>query len=157
MEPSPWYRDRDLPLDYYLILPHASEARVLLVRDGHAWTLPRFTPDVTDFRRVHHINNHAKELYGFDAAVQRCVAHRYDRDRRQQYRVYALENLSPAPHLPAGGQWVNGTELDRMEVAIPEHRELIRRWLQEAETQAVPELRSPWSRTGWFAEASGWI
>ena len=34
MNPSPWHRDRDLPLDYYLMLPHASAAKVLLVRDG---------------------------------------------------------------------------------------------------------------------------
>ena len=53
-------------------------ARVLLVPDGASWTLPHFTPAVTDFRRVRHINEHMREQYGLESVVQRCVAHRYD-------------------------------------------------------------------------------
>jgi len=53
---SPFSRDRDRPLEYYVMVLHASEARVLLVPEGAGWTLPHFTPAVTDFRWVRHIN-----------------------------------------------------------------------------------------------------
>ena len=59
---SPFSRDRDRPLEYYVIVLHASEARVLLVPEGAGWTLPHFTPAVTDFRWVRHINEHMRAL-----------------------------------------------------------------------------------------------
>lgn len=157
MNALPRHRDRDLPLHYYLILPHASSARVLLVPDRNGWTLPHFTPAVTDFRSVRHINDHVREQYGLEAVVQRCVAHRYDPNRGLQYSVYALENRSPVLPLPDGGMWVGGDELDRVPLAIPEHREWIRRGLQDIVADTVPELRVPWANVGWFDEALGWV
>ncbi len=157
MNLSPWHRDRDLPLHYFLMLSHASDARVLLVPDGNGWTLPRFTPDVTDFRSVRHINDYVRERYGLESMVQRCVAHRIDPSRGLQYRVYALENRDPAPHLPDGGKWVSAEELEHVQIAIPEHGQFIRSWLQEMAIETVPELRAPWAKTGWLDEASTWI
>ncbi len=157
MYPSPSHHTRDLPLEYYVMVPHASDASVLLVRDGNGWTLPHFTPHVTDFRLVHHINEYVREQHGIASVVQRCVYHRHDANNGQPYRVYALENRSPASNPPDGGRWVHGDELDSMQLAIPQHREIMRSWLQEAETGAVPALRAPWAQKGWFAEASGWV
>ena len=157
MNASLWHRDRDLPLHYYLMLPYTSRAMVLLVPDGHAWTLPRFTPDITDFRRTRHINDYVREQYGLESVVQRCVAHRSDHGRGQQYRVYALENRSSERHLPGVGKWVSAEELDRVQLTFPEHREFIHPWLQEIATGASPELRIPWANTGWFDEVDGWV
>jgi hypothetical protein len=60
---SPFSRDRDGPLQYYLLVLHASDARVLLVPEGTGWTLPPFTPAFTDFLRVRHINEYMREQY----------------------------------------------------------------------------------------------
>ncbi len=157
MHPSPSHHDRDQCFEYYVMLPHASDASVLLVREGDAWTLPHFAPDVTDFRVVHHINDYVRARHGMASVVQRCVHHRHDADRGQTCRVYALENLSPASNPPDGGQWVHGAELPSVRLAIPEHREIMRRWLQDVGPETVPELRAPWAHKGWFEAASGWV
>ncbi|MGQ4810126.1 hypothetical protein NKDENANG_03573 [Candidatus Entotheonellaceae bacterium PAL068K] len=62
-------------------------------------------------------------------------------DRRAD--LYALENLSPASNLPDEGQWVHGAELHSVRIAIPEHREIIGRWLQEVARETVPTWRAP--------------
>jgi hypothetical protein len=157
MNATPWHRDRDLPLHYYLMLSRTPGARVLLVPAPNGWVLPHFSPAITDFRRVRHLNDHVQEQYGLASVVQRCVAHRYDPDRGLQYRVYALENRSSALPLPDGVRWVGREELERVQLAMPEHRELIRHWLQDIATGTVPHLRAPWASAGWFDEASEWI
>jgi hypothetical protein len=139
------------------MLHDASRASVLLVPDGNGWTLPRFTPDITDFRRVRHINDYVRDQYGLESMVQRCVAHHHDPDSGLQFRVYALESRSSAPPLQDGGQWVSTEELDRVQIAIPEHRKFIRSWRQEIATETVPALRAPWAKAGWVDEAGGWI
>ena len=154
---SPFSRDRDRPLQYYLLVLHASDASVLLVPEGAGWALPHFTPAVTDFRRVRHINEHMREQYGLESVVQRCVAHRYDPVSASPYRVYALKNRRATPPLPHGGQWYSAAELDRVPITMPEHRELIRRWLQAATAETVLALQAPWVNQGWFDEAAAWI
>ncbi len=134
-----------------------SDVQVLLVPDDDSWTLPRLTPEVLDFRRVHHINEQVRNQYGLESVVQRCVAHRYAPDRGLQYKVYALENRSSVPQLPDGGKWVGAEELDSIPLVVPEHREFIHQWLQETAAGAVPELRAPWTSMGWFDEALAWI
>ena len=157
MNVTPWHRDHDLLLRYYLMLPHASSARVLLVPESQGWTLPHFTPDVTDFRRVRHINDHVREQYGLESVVRRCVAHRYDPGLGLQYRIYAMENRSASRLTPDGGMWMGGEELERTPLAIPEHRDVIRHWLQGVATATVPEWRAPWTHAGWFDAALEWI
>ena len=154
---SPFSRDHDRPLQYYVIVLHASDARVLLVPDGAGWTLPHFTPVVTDFRRVRHINEHMSEQYGLESVVQRCVAHRYDPVSASPYRVYALKNRRATPHLPRGAQWYSAADLDRVHLAMPEHRALIRRWLQAFTAETVLALQAPWVKQGWFDDAAAWI
>ena len=154
---SPFSRDRDRPLQYYLIVLHASDARVLLVPEGAGWTLPHFTPAVTDFRRVRHINEHMRDQYGLESVVQRCVAQRYDPVSASPYRVYALKNRRALSHLPRGGQWYSAAELDHVPIAIPEHRELIRHWLHASTAETALALQAPWVNQGWFDDAAAWI
>jgi hypothetical protein len=154
---SPFSHDHDRPLQYYVILLHASEAMVLLVPDGAGWTLPHFTPAVTDFRQVRHINEHMRVQYGLESVVHRCVAHRYDPVRAAPYRVYVLKNRRATTHLPRGGQWYGAAELDRVPLAIPDHRALMRRWLHASTADTVSALQAPWVHPGWFDDAAAWI
>lgn len=157
MNVSPWHRDRDLPLNYYMILLHASRDSVLFVPEGDGWTLPRFTPQVTDFRRVAHINDYVREQYGLESVVHRCLAHCYAPDRGLQYRLYALENRSEVSFLPQGGKWVSREELGCVQIAIPEHLEFIDHWLQEIATESIPQRRAPWAQPGWMDGAVAWL
>jgi hypothetical protein len=154
---SPFSRDHDRPLQYYVIVLHASDARVLLVPESAGWTLPHFTPAVTDFRRVRHINEHMSAQYALESVVQRCVAHRYDPVSASPYRVYVLKNRRATPHLPWGAQWYSAADLDRVHLAMPEHRALMRRWLQASTAEAVLALQAPWVKQGWFDDATAWI
>jgi Phosphotransferase enzyme family len=154
---SPFSRDRDRPLEYYVMVLHASEARVLLVPEGAGWTLPHFTPAVTDFRRVRHINEHMRAQYGLESVVQRCVAHRDDPVNASSFRVYVLKNRRATTPLPRGGQWYSAAELDHVPLTMPEHRALMRRWLQASPAATVSALQAPWVRQGWFDEAAAWI
>ena len=149
--------DRDLPLHYDLLLPHADGARALLEAHGDSWALPRFTPAITDFRRVRHINEYVRAQYGIESVAQRCVAHRHDSERGVQYRVYALSNRGAAAQPSDGSRWVGADELDHVAFALPEQRPLIRQWLQEIGADRLPDNRPPWTAAGWFDEASAWI
>lgn len=144
-------------LDYYVILPHASDTSVLLIRDGNGWTLPCFTADITDFRMAHHINVFVNARYGISSVVQRCLYHCDAPDCGQPYRVYGLENLSPEVKPPPDGQWVSATVLGDISFTISEHQVLVRTWLQDAIRDTVSPLRSPWATSGWFAAASSWV
>ena len=154
---SPFSRDRDRPLEYYVMVLHASEARVLLVPEGAGWTLPHFTPAVTDFRRVRHINEHMRAQYGLESVVQRCVAHRDDPVNASSSRVYVLKNRRATTPLPRGGQWYSAAALDHVPLTMPEHRALMRRWLSASPAATVSALQAPWVRQGWFDEAAAWI
>jgi hypothetical protein len=40
---------------------------------------------------------------------------------------------------------------------MPEHRELMRRWLHASTTATVVALQAPWVHQGWFDDAAAWI
>ena len=40
---------------------------------------------------------------------------------------------------------------------MPEHRALIRRWLQASTAETVLALQAPWVKQGWFDDATAWI
>ena len=147
----------DLPLYYDLMIYDHTGGRLLLCPEGDGWSLPRFRPDVTDFRRVHHINDDVKQRYGLESAVLRCVTHRQDWDRGLQYRLYALENSGEAVALRNGAVWMDVHEIPGLSFTTPAHQESIETGLQEVMTHRAPELRAPWAIPGWLDEATDWI
>jgi hypothetical protein len=53
--------------------------------------------------------------------------------------------------------WYSAAELDHVPIAIPEHRELIRHWLQASTAETALALQAPWVNQGWFDDAAAWI
>jgi hypothetical protein len=138
----------------YAVVPDGPGERVLLLRGAAGWELPRHESDEPRWWHVVHDVNHAfGELLGLEPTTLRCLATAGDDELH--IRFYELE-----PHAagtPAGGAWLDRAELERIDLAEPEHRPLLLRCLDERADDEVGPLAVRWARPGWFAEAAGWI
>lgn len=157
MNQSPWRANREGLFEYYVVVPHASEARLLLFSSEDAWTLPRIVSTYEDFRSAGHLNEAMKSQFGLDTLVARCMSHHSSADGERQYRVYALENRSSDTEPPDGGRWVGREELAGLALDMPEHRDHLEMWFAERVDGLSPTLRAPWAIHGWFDSAIEWI
>jgi len=139
------------PTPYSFILPDATGTRLLLLREGAGWALPRvefaggwFAEDVGALARL------ARGRLGAEVSVLR---HLVD----DEHQVGELENHNPTWTPPPGARWVDGEALAGLSLAFAEHRATMERWLAEATSGHVHPLRAPWERPGWLAAARAWI
>ena len=122
------------------------------------WSLPHFRLEqYVWFGAVSQIAQAMRRELGVDVAILGCVYACADGDARRNELIYTLEPQSQAWALPPGGRWVDRPALAGLPLAQPEQRPMIERYLAEAESGAIPALRPPWARPGWFAAASAWI
>ncbi len=70
--------------------------------------------------------------------------------------VFELELVDPLWETPSHGRWVESADLDRLRVDDAD-RPLLRSYLDELGSGAIPEQRPPWARTGWAADVRDWI
>lgn len=139
--------------DNYSLIPFNGLTRVLLLREGTGWTLPRHHGDTAE-----EINAAMREQLGLTTTVLSCVYDRYqDEEREDQHRVYALENQSPHVPLPANGRVFERAELNNLPLAVADHRGVLEAWFAEVESEEPFRKRLPWMRPGWFAIATAWI
>jgi aminoglycoside/choline kinase family phosphotransferase len=142
------YHNPQQQYDYYAIIPHREEPRVLVLT---GWTLPHFTPNEYHFGVVGHINRAMRTRLGVRVTTLRCV---YEHKKRPA-RVYAMDNHTPDWTPPPGAAWLTRDQLDTITFIDPEQRlalEAYFDWLEEDSS-----LRVPWSRSGWFDSAAAWI
>lgn len=157
MSQPPVYHNPELQFDYYVIVPHTTDPRVLLLSGESGWSLPHFVPDEHHFGVVGHINQAMKNQLGIDVTALRCMRNDYDRETKHVYRVYELENHSPSWTPPDGARWVGRDTLKDLVIDVPKHRPVLEAWFAEAEEGSIPMLRRPYARTGWFDMAASWI
>lgn len=142
--------------DYYTIISHTTEPRMLLLSGKNGWSLPHFvTTDAHHRGAGGYINQMMRNQLGIDVTVLRCVHDDYKTEARRVY-IYALENHSPTWEPPANGRWFGRDELDNLTLTAPEHRSALESWFAEVEGDNIPEIL-PWQRTGWFDETTAWI
>src|SRR5438034_3811440 len=98
--------------DYSVIVRHALEARVLLLREGAVWSLPHWaTADRHYWHLTEFVIRTVRDQLGLEATVLRCLENRHEAATGRVRRVYALETHGPlfwSP--PAGGRWVGEKE-----------------------------------------------
>ncbi len=152
-EPSPaWHSN------LYALVPHPAEPRVLMLQDAASWSLPHVRLEqYVWFGDVSHIAQAMRRELGVDVAILGCVDARADGDAHRNEAIYTLEPQSQAWAPPPRGRWVDRWALAGLPLAQPEQRPAIERYLAEAESGAIPVLRPPWARPGWFAAASAWL
>jgi hypothetical protein len=71
--------------------------------------------------------------------------------------VYVLESNQGVVPYNQEGNWLDAAQIAAGPLKAPHHRPIIETYLREIEQGAIPAQRPPWSRPGWFAEASLWI
>jgi hypothetical protein len=147
------------PFDYFVILPHASEPRVLMLFEQAGWSLPHFTlPERHMWQDVHHVNQAVRDQLRVDATTLRCLRADYDRQTQRVRKVFIMENHSSAWALPKNGRWIGLAELDKeLVLTAPEQRRLLEEWFAWAANAGRSELRAPWYKPGWFKIAASWI
>lgn len=135
-----------LTFDNRAIIPHPREPRLMLVRDGSGWTLPRAGYDGRDYSDALAITHALRERHGLAAILLRCAYHH--RDGATVRRALAFENRSPEWTVPDGAAWFGRADLPD----VGEFGAALDRWFAPP-----PPQRSPWARPGWFDRAAGWM
>ncbi|MBI1741922.1 hypothetical protein HYR54_02520 [Candidatus Acetothermia bacterium] len=148
----------EFKFDYYAILSHATESRVLMLSGENGWVLPQFALSERYFwQEVNHVNQVMKDRFGILVTTLRCTRTNYDRQISRVVKVYAMENHDPDWVPPTRGRWVNRDELDDLELAVPEQRQLLEEWFTWMAEAGSSKLRVPWFKQGWFNLATAWI
>jgi hypothetical protein len=144
----------DMPFVCHCIIPHPSEARLLLLRlPSGEWALPsvRISPNYWSPDWLGRLNRDVRQQVGLQVTVLRHVT------MQLPDLVSEFENHSPAGDLPPRSCWVSRSDLAEISLASPGGQSLLDSWFTETESGEVPPARAPWERRGWRAEAEHWI
>ncbi len=143
---------------YYVLIPHRTSARVLMVDSGAGWELPWLRSTEPDAFAGGPLAAWIKEQWGLDVTQLRIVsAHIDPADQRWDWTLIAMENHSPVTRIPLGMHWVDRADLGARPLAHPQHGPALDAWLAEWETSVVPSARPPWARLGWWDEINAWV
>jgi hypothetical protein len=143
-----------LTYDYYVLLPHASAPRLLLVASEDGWRLPHWhTTEQNFWQTVDHVYRTVRDRFAIDVVTLRCLKTEYDPAQMRVSRWYELENCSPNVTLSCE-QWLGPEAVPG--IGDAQQRALLTEWFQEA-AEGVPPQRRAWARRGWFSMVSTWI
>lgn len=151
--PAPAWR-----FEYYALVLHPSEPRVLVRMEDNTYELPRVAVIAAsaDDAFAQMLGRFTNELGG-SLTVLRWSARHVDEARRQVVAILIMECHRAAVQLPTDACWLGQEDLARQPLARRELHALVEHELRAAETGVVPPLRQPWARRGWYAEAVAWI
>jgi Phosphotransferase enzyme family len=146
--------------DYYAIIPHLADAHILLMKSESGWTLPKATvplsPHDGRWRDAFRVNAAFYQRLGITVNVLECLfVSPFPAVGQSGSSVFVLSNHDAAWTVPPDGAWISHDMLDKLPLTIPEHRLLLERWFIK-EMESLDE-GLPWTRDGWFEEASAWI
>lgn len=151
-EPKP-----DLQRDFYTVIAHTSEPRVLLLPGESGWTLPHFEPPAAYWSDGARTNKAMREQLGMEVTLLRTLYFWIDREvDKRVIMLNLVENHSPEWTPPHGALWASREELADLTLALEWQREYLDTWLQEDATGEIPPLRVPWARRGWLARVQEW-
>jgi hypothetical protein len=136
----------------FCLIPDVRGKCILMIpAGGGTWTLPAVEHDDEWFAYASTaVARGATELYGIPmmALREHTVA---------DCRVCELEIQAPQWTAPAGTRWVASDDLAATALEPAILSSLLREWLLEQKSDAIPIVRPPWERRGWYAEAARWI
>jgi hypothetical protein len=137
---------------YHCLIPDIRGECILAVplAEGR-WTLPSFQQDGEWFAYTSiAIAKSATEYFGIamTALHERSIP---------DARVCELEIQARQWAPPAGARWIASHEVDATPLEPAALSNVLRAWFSEKDGGAIPALRPPWERRGWYAGALTWI
>ncbi len=149
-----------MPSNFYTIIPHPIEGKILIMSAADAWTLPVFQPTSSWTPQIEALVAAMQEQLGIRVVVQYCIHATIERagDVRSAQAIYAMQNLSPGWEPPEGARWVSEDEIDSLQLdpSLEWARPHILSWFAEETSGIVPPLRPPWGRKGWYEALEDW-
>ena len=150
--------DRDLwRSSIHVAILHPERPAFLVEQADGAWRLPVMPVERMWEKPIGSVNDATSAALGLSTTALLLLHGQRDEANSIAYRLYGLENHSPDWQPPAGMRWAGAAELGGLEWALPGQQPALESWLGELESGAIPPLRPPWARLGWYAEASAWI
>lgn len=148
----------DIHYGYYLVIPHPTERKVLMVKEILGWTLPHFIPDEHHRGVVDHINQAAYKQLKIRVATCQAIDINFDRELKRGSRAYIMDNLDPDWTAPDNDIiWMSLDEIAELELTVPDHLNLLRTWETWIWDNQASKARVAWSRIGWYSRAEAWI
>lgn len=146
--------------DYYAIIPHPTTPAIFLLKSEDGWTLPKATvplsPSDGRWRDAFRVNAAFHHLLGITVTMLECLfVSPFPKVGQHGSSVFVMSNHDLEWTAPPEGAWVPRETLETLSFVIPEHRLLLETWLTQ--TTSSKTNRLPWTRDGWFEEASAWI
>ena len=146
--------------DYYAIIPHPTDTCILLLKSEGGWTLPKATVPLTPhdgrWRDAFRVNAAFHQCLGITVTVLECLfVSPFPAISHHGSSIFVLSNHDAAWIVPPDGAWISYEMLDTLPLTIPEHRPFLERWFATTRVPLTEGL--PWTRDGWFEEASAWL
>ena len=139
--------------DCFLVIPHASRSRVLLVRDGLACMLPHFVFTEDHFGIVDHVNRAALERLGLSLTVRRCLFYDCQPDHIQA--IYLMETHTAVE--PTMGQWVRWEDAASLPLKPIEHRPYATSFAVESVMAQDKTPLPVFTYPGWYDATIAWV
>src|SRR3989304_1332035 len=130
---------------YAVLLPHPTEHRVLVQRDGDGWVLPHWKTTERHFwAAADYVNRTGRGRLGAELRPPPCLPHDPDPADGPIRRTYDLENHSPHWQPPADARWAGLDDLERLRLIIPGDRAARARGRRPAAPRAGAAPRRCW-------------
>lgn len=141
----------------YAILPHPTEAKILMCSYGSSYFMPYVhKKEDIDFNDFITIKKLIEEKLKISFNILYYASQNYDKSKRQNHAIYVLEHNLSIEEIKEG-YWVDLNTLKNLTLKDPEHKLVIEEYLTEIDSGNTPELRPNWARRDWFESASQWI
>lgn len=138
---------------HYLLIPHPTQTRILLLADEYGHTLPYYaTSEPHYWQTVAPVNQLVEQHLGLKITTQRCLKTIWGDE--QVVMVYAMDGSSiPLDWvLPDGAIWANRHDLEDLPTG---QQELITEWFRWQDEAHL--IKTEWYRAGWFQKTAAWI
>ena len=138
-------------VEHRLIVRDRAGEKILMAGDSTALALPAFDFEDRHTADTDYINQVARELYGIEVTVLRCLRHTDDGGK--PVRIYELEHHDT--HAPGALRWIGREDIAQQPWQLREDRAAVLEWFVEVSARQTG--LADWQRPGWWQEVRQWI
>ena len=142
---------------YTAIIPHPTEAKVLVVEGGGNLALPGVVISGGYFAYISDLVKGIREQFGIAITVLRCVCQvqREVDSQASTQAIFVCEYLGTEVAPPRSCHW---TGRDNLPLSDPDQKAAVEDWFAERDhPESISPLRAPWAHPGWWSRTTRWI